>query len=176
MTLRILAGTAMGTALLALLFIARTTPAGYTRIELGDEAGGAPVLSAVLTDGEEVTLRWLNSQFGLPVREVFRVREGLLIQERVTFFTPEGSQPPRVSPEDVADLYHTGGPFDAEGFSRPFSRIVYRIGEIGDPRLGVRNRTVSLAEKAGFGGRMILTAARPTVGEIARHKLLEFAE
>jgi len=74
--------------------------------------------------------------------------------------------PPRVSPRDVDDLYHTGGAFDARGLSRPYQRIVYRIGEIGDPKLQLQNRTVSFKQAAGFGGRVVLTATRPALHEI----------
>ena len=60
----------------------------------------------------------------------------------------------------------TGGAFDARGLSRPYQRIVYRIGEIGDPKMQVRNRTVSFKQAAGFGGRVILTTTRPALHEI----------
>ena len=100
------------------------------------------------------------------VTEVFFARGGLLIQDQVTFSDPDGSPPPRVSAHDVDDLYHTGGAFDARGLSRPFSRIVYRIGEIGDPKIRVKNKTAALKKAAGFGGRVILTTARPKLYEI----------
>lgn len=156
----------IGAVLLALWPLSRITPDGFTRIELADAAAGRVLLSAVLPDGERATLTWRNSQFGLLVTESFHARGGELVQDRVTFALPDGTPPPRVSPADVDDLFHTGGPFDAEGLSRPFTRIVYRIGEIGDPRLRVRGRTVALKAEAGFGGRAVLTASRPTVGEI----------
>ena len=50
-------------------------------------------------------------------------------------------QPP-VSPQDVGDLYHTGGPFSAKGLDRPFTQIVFRVGEIGNPKMRVRDRVV----------------------------------
>jgi hypothetical protein len=95
---------------------------------------------------------------------------GVLVQDQVTFSVPGGPPPPRVSPRDVDDLYHTGGAFDARGLSRPFHRIVYRVGEIGDPKLLVRNRTVSFKQAAGFGGRLVLTMTRPTLHEILRYR------
>ena len=113
-----------------------------------------------------MTLTWRNSQFGLDVTEAFFTRSGVLIQDRVTFAAPDGSPPPRVSAGDVDDLFHTGGAFDARGLSRPFTRIVYRIGEIGNPKLQVQNRTITFKQEAGFGGRMTLTASRPPVYEI----------
>jgi len=60
----------------------------------------------------------------------------------------------------------TGGAFDARGLFRPFRRIVYRIGEIGDPKMRVQNKTVSFKQAAGFGGRLILTTTRPALYEI----------
>jgi len=170
----ILAG--IGASLLALWLLSRITPAGYTRIDLaeGEGAGGRVLLSAIVSDGERVTLTWRNSQFGLRVTESFHGRSGVLVQDRVTFAQPDGTPPPRVSPLDVDDLFHTGGAFDAQGLSRPFRRIVYRIGEIGDPKLHLRGRTVALKQAAGFGGRVVLTAARPTAGEILLHRAQAF--
>lgn len=165
----ILAG--LGAALLALWLLFRFTPAGYTRIDLAEGAGGRVLLSAIVPDGERVTLKWRNSQFGLLVTETFHGRSGVLVQDRVTFAQPDGTPPPRVSPRDVDDLFHTGGAFDAEGLDRPLRRIVYRIGEIGDPKLTVGGRTVALKNEAGFGGRVVLTASRPTVGEILLDRL-----
>jgi hypothetical protein len=153
-------------SLLALGLLSRIDPPGYTRIDLTGEGKGRDIFSAVVTDGERVTLTWRNSQFGLLVTEGFFARSGVLVQDRVTFSAPDGSPPPRVSPRDVDDLYHTGGAFDARGFARPFRRIVYRIGEIGDPKLQVQNRTVVFKQAAGFGGRLILTTSRPALHEI----------
>jgi hypothetical protein len=160
----IIAGIAA--SLLALGVLSRVPPPGYTRIELTEDARGRKLISTVVPDGERVTLTWRNSQFGLRVTEVFFARSGELVQDQVTFSAPGGPPPPRVSPRDVDDLYHTGGTFDARGLSRPFRRIVYRIGEIGDPKIQVRNQSVAFQQAAGFGGRLILTASRPAIHEI----------
>jgi hypothetical protein len=124
----ILAG--IGASLLAAGLLSHlVTPPGYTRIDLTDTTGGRRLLlSAVVADGERVTLTWRNSQFGLQVTEVFFGQGGILVQDRVTFARPDGTPPPRVSAEDVPDLFHTGGAFDAQGLGRPFRRIVYRVG------------------------------------------------
>jgi hypothetical protein len=158
--------TLISVSLIALWFLLRYTPSSYTRIDLMEEDKGKNLLCAVLPDGEQLILTWRNSQFGLNVTEAFFTRSGVLIQDRVTFAAPDGASPPRVSPKDVDDLFHTGGAFDARGLSRPFTRIVYRIGEIGNPELHVRDRTISFKQEAGFGGRVILTASRPVVYEI----------
>lgn len=160
----ILAGIAA--SLLALGLLSLITPPGYTRIDLTEDGKGRKIFSAVVPNGERVTLTWRNSQFGLRVTEGFFARSGVLVQDQVTFSAPDGSSPPRVSPRDVDDLYHTGGAFDARGFSRPYQRIVYRIGEIGDPKLQVQNRTVSFKQAVGFGGRVVLTTTRPALHEI----------
>lgn len=152
-------------AVLCLGLLSQVTLPGYTRIELTEETRGEKILSVVAPDGEPITLTWRNSQFGYDVTEVFYARDGLIIQDQVTFSEPGGSPPPRVSAADVADLYHTGGTFDARGLSRPFSRIVYRIGEIGDPKFRVKNQTAALKKEAGFGGRVILTTARPKISD-----------
>jgi hypothetical protein len=160
----IIAGIAA--SLLILGMLSRFAPPGYTRIDLTEDGEGRGIFSAVVTDGERVTLTWRNSQFGLRVTEGFFARSGVLVQDRVTFSVPGGSPPPRVSPRDVDDLYHTGGAFDARGLSRAFQRIVYRVGEVGDPKLQVGKRTVSFKQAAGFGGRVVLTTARPAFYEI----------
>lgn len=154
-------------SLLGLGLLSRIAPPGYTRIDLTRDAPDRNILSIVVPDGERLTLSWRNSQFGLQVTEVFHAQSGVLVQDQVTFSAPDGPPPPRVSPRDVDDLYHTGGAFDARGLSRPFRRIVYRIGEIGDPKLQVRNRTVEFQQTAGFGGRLVLTATCPALHEIA---------
>ena len=152
-------------AVLCLVLLSQVTLPGYTRIELMEEARREKLLSIVAPDGEPVTLTWRNSQFGYDVMEVFHAWDGMIIQDQVTFSEPGGPPPPRVSAADVADLYHTGGTFDARGLSRPFSRIAYRIGEIGDPKIRVKNHTVALKKEAGFGGRVILIASRPKLSD-----------
>ena len=166
-----LIGLFLWVAFLGLLLLSQVViPAGYTRIELVAEEGGKRILSDVVPDGEPVTLTWRNSLFGLDVTEVFLARSGVLVQDQVTFSAPDGSPPPRVSVRDIDDLYQTGGAFDARGLSRPFSRIVYRIGEIGDPKLRVKKKTAALKREAGFGGRVILATSRPALHEIIFHR------
>ncbi len=165
-TLRLVIVVLLCTVPVGLWLLLRMTPPGYTRIDLTGEGSGNILFSGVLPDGERVILTWRNSQFGLDVTEAFSARSGILIQDRVTFAAPDGPPPPHVSANDVDDLFHTGGAFDAQGLSRPFTRIVYRIGEIGDPKLQVQNRTISFKREVGFGGRVILIASQPSVYEI----------
>jgi len=157
--------TLISLLLLGLGLLSLCTPPGYTRIGLIEESRGDEILSVVAPDGEPVILTWRNSQFGYQVTEIFYARGGLIIQDQVTFAEPGGPLPPRVSADDVADLYHTGATFDARGLNRPFSRIVYRIGEIGNPQIRVKNKTAALKKAAGFGGRVILTTTRPKLYE-----------
>jgi hypothetical protein len=63
-----------------------------------------------------------------------------------------------VRPEDVDDLYHTGGPFHAEGLTRPVARVVFRVGQIGDPVLRMGGRAIRLLDAVGFGGAVRLEA------------------
>jgi hypothetical protein len=160
----IIAGIAA--SFLALGLLSRIVPLGYTRIDLTEDGKGRDIFSAVVPDGERITLTWRNSQFGLRVTEGFFARSGVLVQDQVIFSDPGGPPPPRVSPRDVDDLYHTGGAFDARGLSRPFRRIVYRIGEIGDPKMQVQTKTISFKQAVGFGGRLVLTTVRPALYEI----------
>ena len=165
-TRRLIIVVLLCTLFVGLWLLLRMTPPGYTRIDLTLEGNGNILFSAVLPDGERVTLTWRNSQFGLDVTETFFTRSGHLVQDRVTFAAPDGTPPPRVSAKDVDDLFHTGGAFDARGLSKPFTRIVYRIGEIGNPKLQVQNKTISFKKEAGFGGRVILTTVRPAFHEM----------
>jgi hypothetical protein len=141
-------------------------PRGYTRVTLALEGRKTALLTAVLQEREPLTLTWRHSQFGYQVTEVFHARNGQLVQDRVTFAEPGGPPPPRVSAAEVADLYHTGATFDARGLDRPFTRIVYRIGEIGNPQLRLQGKTVALRQEAGFGGRAILTSSRPRLFQL----------
>ncbi len=162
---------AVGLAAVFVWIAFRTGADGYTHVVLTDGDTGRLLLNAILEDGEEMHLTWRNSLFGLPVREVLHARDGRLIQDEVSFFDPAGPPPAPVGAADVEDLYHTGGAFTARGLARPFSRVVYRVGEIGNPRLEVRDRTISFQAETGFGGRVILAADRPTQGEILRARL-----
>jgi hypothetical protein len=142
-------------------------PAGrYTRIVLTEAETGRRVFSTVLRDGEQAVLTWRNSLFGLDVTEVFQARQGMIVLDRVTFADPWGLPPPVVAPADVEDLYHTGGPFTASGLGKSFSRVVHRVGEIGNPKMRFRDRVVDFNEEAGFGGGLILAAAAPTWLEV----------
>jgi hypothetical protein len=142
-------------------------PPGRTWLELSDERTGRKIVSRLLLDGEKVVLTWTNSLFRLPVTEVFVAGSGVLTLTEITFADSAGGDPPRVKPEDADDLYHTGGPFKAEGLSRPIRRVVFRVGEIGRPAMQVGNRVVQFVDEVGFGGAVLLTARPATVRERA---------
>jgi hypothetical protein len=152
--------------LLVLAFLSQATLSGYTRIRITEAGTGREILSAVLADGEEAVLNWKNSLFGLKVTEVFVAQGGLLVLTQITFSDPQGSAPPAVTPADVDDLYQTGGAFSASGLRKPFRKIVYRVGEIGNPRMRVRGREVVFSQEVGFGESLVLTAAAPRAYEI----------
>ena len=151
--------------ILALWLPLQVVPGGHTRVDLkgGD---GRPILSAVLPDGGTLVFSWRNSLFRLQVEEVFYARGGVLVLSSVTFADPGGAQPPRIAAGDVDDYYHTGGAFRAEGLSRPFTMVVYLVGEIGDPKMRVGGRTIAFKRETGFGGRVVLTTGRPNLYEI----------
>lgn len=157
----------LGLVWLMLLASLSLTPAGgYTRLDLSDGETSRKLLSSVLRDGEQVVMNWMNSLFRLPVTEVFLARQGMLILQEVTFADPRGRTPPEVTPADVDDLYQTGGPFTARGLDRPFRRVSFRVGEIGDPSMRIRNQEVAFKRETGFGGVVILTATSPTWIEV----------
>ncbi len=145
-------------SLLVLWLVSAVARPGYTRLALTDAETGRKILVAVLRDGEPVVLTWHNSIFDLDVTEEFIVERGRLIQTSVTFADPRGVPPMPASPQDLDDLYHTGGAFAVRGLAKPFERIVYRVGEIGKPKLRVRERVVEFEPAVGFGGRIVLTA------------------
>lgn len=136
-----------------------------TWFELTDAGTGRRIASCLLADGEEAILTWTNSLFGLPVTEVFVAGGGALTLTAITFGDPDGREPPRVRPEDVDDLYHTGGPFKAEGLSRRLNRVVFRVGQIGNPTIRVGNQSVQLVREVGFGGAVALVARQPSLRE-----------
>ncbi len=127
-------------------------------MELTEPDSGRMIFSAVLMEGERVVLTWMNSLFGLQVTEVFEARSGALFLTEVTYALPQGPPPPVVSPEEVEELYQTGGPFHARGLAKPFREVVYRISEIGEPKMKIRDRVVDFKKEVGFGGRIVLTA------------------
>jgi hypothetical protein len=153
--------------LLPVLAVAAWTlaPAGATWLELTDAETGRRILSRLLPESERVVLTWTNSLFGLPVTEVFTAGHGILTLTEITFSDPTGREPPRVGPAEVDDLYHTGGPFRAEGLSRPVSRVVFRVGELGNPAIRIDSRVVQFAREVGFGGAVLLVARRASLRE-----------
>ena len=153
-----------------LLWIA--APIRHTWFELTDTGTGRRIAFQLLPDGEKVVLTWKNSLFGLLVTEVFVAKGGSLTLTEITFADPIGGDPPRVKPEDVDDLYQTGGPFKAEGLSRQVSRVVFRVGEIGKPVIRMGDQRVELAREVGFGGGVLLVARRPSLYELALGRLL----
>lgn len=153
-------------SLLIILWLLSRPVSGYTRLELTDPEAGNTFASFVLGDDEPVVLTWRNSIWGLDVTEAFVAKSGLLIQTEVTFAHPDGSPPPRVAPRDVDGLYHVGGAFSAKGIARPLHRVVYRVGEIGKPKMRIRDRVIEFKPRVGFGGRVVLTANRPHFYEI----------
>jgi hypothetical protein len=160
LTFRILA--AIPVILLVLWLSSRVNVLGrYTWLELTDAETGRKITAQAVKDGEEVILTWRNSLFDLKVMEIFVAREGRLDLTQVTFEDPRGETPPDVSPENLDDLYHTGGPFRVTGLSRSFTRIIFRVGEIGDPKLKVEKESIRLVEQVGFGGAVLLVARRP---------------
>jgi hypothetical protein len=89
---------------------------------------------------------------------MFEARSDSLFLTEVTYASPQGSTPPVVPPEDGYELYQTGGPFHARGLAKPFRKIIYRISEIGEPKMKIRDRLVGFKKEVGFGGRIVLTA------------------
>ncbi|MHC1730127.1 MAG: hypothetical protein AB9866_29710 [Syntrophobacteraceae bacterium] len=153
----------IGLLFLTVLVVLSTVPAaGHTRLELTDHESGRRIFSAVLRDGEEAKLSWRNSLFGLDVTEVFTAGRGAMILTQVSFSIPGGTPPPEVTPADVDDLYHTGGPFTARGLDKSIHQVTYRVSEIGNPSMKIRNRLVDFKKEVGFGGAITLSAASPS--------------
>jgi hypothetical protein len=151
----------LGGATLFYLSPRAARPRGLTWLELTDAENGRQIFAGALGHGEEIVLTWKNSLFKLAVTEVFTARAGRLDLTRVTFADPSGRPPPVATPGDLDDLYHTGGPFHVEGLARPLSRVVFRIGEIGNPVMTIAGQTIHLKQEAGFGGAVLLQARKP---------------
>jgi hypothetical protein len=141
---------------------------GYTRLELTEPGSGRRLLLRLLPDGGSAVLTWTNSLFRLAVTERFVARGGILLLTAVTFADPAAGEPPLSRPEDLDDLYHTGGPFRVEGLARPVGRVLFRVGEVGRPRLRVGSEALEFYPAVGFGGRVLLETRRPTLVEWVR--------
>jgi hypothetical protein len=136
-----------------------------THLELTDTGNGKRILVLAMKDGEAAVLKWRNSLFGLDVTERFVAERGKLVLTEVIFSDPGGGLPDPVRPHDLEDLYQTGGPFWVKGIHKEFSEIVFRIGEVGHPKLQVRRRTVDLKAEAGFGGQIRLRVRKANLYE-----------
>jgi hypothetical protein len=140
---------------------------GHTWLELTDAETGREIAAQDLREGEEIVLTWRNSLFRLMVTEVFAARGGRLELTGVTFADPRGKAPPLARPEDLDDLYHTGGPFRVEGISRPVTHLIFRVGEIGNPMLSIGEQRIRMVEHVHFGGAVRLVARAPGLGDAA---------
>jgi len=136
-------------------------PRGLTWLELSDAGSGRTIFAGALGYDEPVVLTWKNSLFKLAGTEVFAARAGRLELTQVTFADPRGLPPPVARPEDLDDLYHTGGPFHVEGLARPLARAVFRVSEIGNPVLALAGRTIHFKQEVGFGGAVRIQARPP---------------
>jgi hypothetical protein len=136
-------------------------PRGLTWLELIDDGSGRTIFAGSLAYDEPVVLTWKNSLFKLAVTEVFAARSGRLDLTQVTFADPRGLPPPVARPEDLDDLYHTGGPFHVEGLARPLVRAVFRVSEIGNPALTIAGRTIHFKQEVGFGGAVRMQTRPP---------------
>lgn len=155
----------VGTILLVWLLTATALPR-HTRLLLKDGETGRVLFSALLGDGEKATLKWHNSLFDLDVIEGFVARCGALVQTEVTFVDPRGLPPMKIPADEVDDYYHTGGPFTTSGLQRRFTRIVYRVGEIGNPRFTVGKEEIAFKHEVGFGGQVILSTTQALLSDL----------
>ena len=128
---------------------------------ISDKETGRIILSETVKSGDILTLRWKNSLFLLDVTETYTIRDTFFEQTGIIFHDPDGKDEPVISACDVDDVYHTGGPFKAVGLSRPFKGIVFRIGEIGNPVIRLKERDIDLKSKVGFGNAVILEIKNP---------------
>lgn len=130
------------------------------QIKLIDEDQKKKILEIVLEDSEEIFLYWRNSLFNLDVTEKFIIEKGTLALKEVSFSNPFESSPLSVSPNNLEDLYQTGGVFSVQGVQKRFTQIDFRIGEIGHPKLKIKGQLLDLKELVGFGGKVRLTIQR----------------
>jgi len=126
-------------------------------LHLSDGSTGREIAVEPLKEGQEVVLTWRNSLFNLMVREIFVARGGRLDLTDVTYADPRGIEPPLANAEDLDNLFQTGGPFRVTGISRPFKRLIFRVGKIGNPKLTIGEKQVEFAREVGFGGAVVLT-------------------
>ena len=126
-------------------------------LHLTDGSTGREIALEQLNEGEQVVYTWQNSMFRLMVTEVLVARDGRLVLTEVTYADPRGFEPPLSKTEDLDELFQTGGPFRVTGISRPFTRLVFRVGEIGKPKLKIGEKAVELEREVGFGGSVVLT-------------------
>jgi len=132
-------------------------------LHLSDGSTGREIALEPLREGEEVVYTWRNSIFRLMVTEILVARDGRLVLTEVTYADPRGFEPPLSKLQDLDELFQTGGPFRVKGISRPFTRLVFRVGEIGNPKLKIGEKVVDLTGEVGFGGSVVLTARTPSV-------------
>ena len=130
------------------------------RFTLSDPDNNRVIYSACLYEGEAVIYKWKNSLFGLNVTETFYVKNGSLVLMEIVYEDPFGKPEPLVNLEDLDYLCHEGGPFRAVNISKAYNQILLGVGQIGKPRIIVRNEVIDLEREVGFGGRVLMRLSR----------------
>lgn len=127
----------------------------YARLTLSDPKNGRVILSTIIGEDQKVVYTWTNSIFRIPVREVYVWQNGSFVQREVASGNVQAVAE-SVASDDVADLYHTGDEFYTNEMNRPFERIVFRVGEFGNPHLDVGSHRIGFKDEVGFGGQVVL--------------------
>ncbi|HOP86338.1 MAG TPA: hypothetical protein PKZ54_07680 [Syntrophorhabdaceae bacterium] len=123
---------------------------------ISDKDTGRIISSEVTKLGETIILTWRNSLFNLEVTETYTIGDTFFEQTGVIFHDPYGKPEPVIKAEEIDDFYHTGGPFKVANMSRAFKKIVFRIGEVGNPVIKLKGKDINLTSQVGFGGVVIV--------------------
>lgn len=134
------------------------SPAGAENLTftITNRETGEIVYTQSLKPGDVITLTWKNSLYNLDVTETYVVRSYFFEQVSIEFNDPNRMDVPEVKPAEVEDYYHTGDPFKVNNISRPFEKIVFLIGDIGNPKIKIKENIIDLKKKAGFGSSIVM--------------------
>jgi hypothetical protein len=108
----------------------------------------------VLKEGEEFAIEFVHSVNQSPVREFFRIENGMLRPCAVRFYSFGAGMQSDL--EEGMTLSRDGDAFVLSGFDVSFKNLNYIVGTVSDHLLIIKDETISLRDLCGKNAQITL--------------------
>ena len=112
-----------------------------------DSASGKTLRRWSMDEGSEFAIEFIHSVNNSPVRETFRIENGMIRPVAVRFYSFGAGMP--AEPEEGQQLSRDGDALVISGFKRSFSELNYIVGTVSDHLLLVNGLSISLRDLCG---------------------------